>query len=213
VDHETDERRAQILWAWIERARAEDTSLATRLDGLTAADVMELVSLFQTADQVQQAMTPENEAPPVIPDRLRAAIEQRRHSHVLPTSAARPARLPWNLWARLPLAFSAAAGIVVGLVVATHLSPPESLAHPPHPVPALSHSATVSYFPRISSNSLSSEKRRAVFWHLSHCEACFDHFESTLPKGRNASKGGTPGAFAEAILRFHNSSDKSTGGS
>lgn len=213
MDHETDERRAQILWAWIERARAEDTSLATRLDGLTAADVMELVSLFQTADQVQQALTPENEAPPVMPERLRAAIEQRRQSQVSAPSPTPPARLTWGLWARLPVAFSAAAGLAVGLLVATRPSPPESLTHPPHSVPALSHAATVSYFPRISSNSLSSEKRRAVFWHLSHCEACFDHFESTLPKGRSASKGGTPGAFAEAIIRFRNSSDNHADGS
>jgi hypothetical protein len=214
VDQVTEERLGQVLWAWIERARANDQSLATGLEGLTAADVQELVRLFHTAEQVQQALAPEAEAPAVLPERLREAIEQRRRSQAPARTVSPPSRLPWNLWSRLPLAFSAAAGIAVGLLGATFLSaPPESLDHPPHAVPALSHSATVSYFPRLSSGSLPSDKRRAVFWHLSHCNACFDHFESTLPKNRDASRKGAPGVLAEAGIHSENSSDKLPGGS
>lgn len=214
VKQVTEERLGQILWAWIERTRANDPSLAAELEGLTAADVQELVRLFQTAEQVQQALAPEAEAPAVLPERLRVAMEQRQRSHAAARSVAPPPRLPWSLWSRLPLALSAAAGIAVGLIGATSLStPPESLEHPPPAVPALSHSATVSYFPRLSSGSLPSEKRKAVFWHLSHCSACFDHFESTLPKDRATFRSHVPGALAGAKIQSRNSSDKLPGGS
>lgn len=210
----TEERLGQVLWAWIERTRASEESLASELEGLTAADARELARLFQTAEQVRQALAPEADTPAVLPERLRAAMAQRQRSHAPARSAAPPPRLSWSRRFRLPVAFSAAAGIAVGLIGGVSLSThPEFLGHPPHAIPALSHSATVSYFPRLSSGSLPSEKRKAVFWHLSHCNACFEHFESTLPQDRTTSRNHVSDALAEAKIRLENSSDKLPGGS
>src|SRR5262245_13981945 len=95
MNREREESMAAALWAYVERVREQDRAAARGLDGLTRADLEELVALFHTAAAMPAALdTPASESTGAAGERVRAAIAAR-------STGALPHR-PHRLLGRLP---------------------------------------------------------------------------------------------------------------
>jgi anti-sigma factor RsiW len=178
MNDDRDERLAGALWDSIERVRQNQDPPNPQHYELSDANAEELAALQEMAADLHATLAgPEPAAP--ADARVRAAMDQRA-ARVAAARSSEPRRPVTVSWSRWWLSAAAAAGLAVGLMVGLRIAPGEGVDHPPAAVRALGHGDTISRVPRMLEGRLPSKETRAVLWHLSHCDACFEEYQDEL---------------------------------
>lgn len=196
MEHERQEKLAALLWQFIEQIRGQEQLGA--VVNLDAAEVRELLALLTLAASVRDALA---EVESTAPDHFRARqrVEQalragpsRRAARQAVSTGARPAvrqipaggrppvfrRRGWG-WATV-LALVALVTGLIGLRLGQQLPGPDPLTHPPAHVLALSHARVRQWMPRLLKNQLAPAEARAMWWHLAHCDDCFQAYQQQM---------------------------------
>lgn len=189
MNDDRDKRLAEALWASIERVRDNQDPPNPASRDLPSEDAEELAALQEMAADLHAVLAAPDPAP-AADGRVRAAMERRAATFTprIPESR-RSAPAGWSRWW---LMATAAAGLAAGLVIGPRIAPAESLEHPPATVQALGHGETMSRVPRMLEGRLPAKEARAVLWHLSHCEACFEEYQDELSSRNRAAAGKLP---------------------